>query len=354
MNFFQSITNIVSDAGEAITSAASQTGQAVVETAVGIGEAVGGATVQATQAVVKTAIGTGEVIGSAVSYSGQVVVGTATGVGGAIGTAASQTTQVVVETTIGTGEAIGTAASYAGQAVLGTAVGFGQAVGGAASKAGQAIVETAIGAGGAIGIAAEQATKGVGYAITFLGNNPQFQQVTQFLQVDWLVRLIDQVDLVEAETVVRRLQQQYPNEQPSEIAHRLMVDKALLAGGTGFASSLVPGAAVALLAVDFTATMLLQAEMVYRIACAYGLDLKDPTRKGEILAIFGLSLGSSQILNMSVSYAAKAGLSVLQNVPVAGAVIGASTNAVMLYALGYGACRFYEAKLHMVPLLPNA
>jgi uncharacterized protein (DUF697 family) len=172
--------------------------------------------------------------------------------------------------------------------------------------------------------------------------------------VDWLVRLIDQVDLVKAETVVRRLQQQYPNEQPSEIAHRLMVDKALLAGGTGFASSLVPGAAVALLAVDFTATLLLQAEMVYQIACAYGLDLQDPVRKGEILAIFGLSLGSSQILNMGVNYAAKAGLSVLQNVPVAGAVIGASTNAVMLYALGYGACRFYEAKLHMVPLLPSA
>jgi uncharacterized protein (DUF697 family) len=398
MNFFQSITMIVSDAGEAIGSAASQagqvvmeaatgageaigsaashTGQAVVGTAVGIGEAVGGAAGQATQAVVKTAVGTGEVIGTAASYTGQAVVETAVDIGEAvggaagqatqavvktavgtgevIGTAASQATQVVVETTIGTGEAIGTAASYAGQAVVGTAVGFGQVVGGAASQAGQAIVETAMGAGGAIGIAGEQATKGVGYAITFLSNNPQFQQVTQFLQVDWLVRLIDQVDLVEAETVVRRLQQQYPNEQPSEIAHHLMVDKALLAGGTGFASSLVPGSAVALLAVDFTATMLLQAEMVYQIACAYGLDLQDPARKGEILAIFGLSLGSSQILNMGVSYAAKAGVSVLQNVPVAGAVIGASTNAVMLYALGYGACRFYEAKLHMVPLLPSA
>jgi uncharacterized protein (DUF697 family) len=372
----QTVVKTAVGTGEVIGTAASHTGQAVVGTATGIGEAVGSAAGQVTQAVVKTAVGTGEVIGTAASYAGQTVVGTATGIGEAvgsatgqatqavvktavgtgevIGTAASQATQVVVETTIGTGEAIGTAASYAGQAVVGTAVGFGQAVGGAASQAGQAIVETAIGAGGAIGIAAEQATNGVGYAITFVGNNPQFQQVTQFLQVDWLVRLIDQVDLVKAETLVRRLQQQYPNEQPSEIAHRLIVDKALLAGGTGFASSLVPGAAVALLAADFTAIMLLQAEMVYQIACAYGLDLQEPARKGEILAIFGLSLGSSQILNMGVSYAAKAGLSVLQNVPVAGAVIGASTNAVMLYALGYGACRFYEAKLHMVPLLPSA
>jgi len=32
-------------------------------------------------------------------------------------------------------------------------------------------------------------------------------------------------------------------------------------------------------------------------------------------------------------------------VPFAGAMIGASSNAAMLYSLGYAACRFYEAKL---------
>ncbi|BAT56273.1 hypothetical protein NOS3756_52760 [Nostoc sp. NIES-3756] len=31
--------------------------------------------------------------------------------------------------------------------------------------------------------------------------------------------------------------------------------------------------------------------------------------------------------------------------PLAGAVIGASSNAVMIYALGYTACQFYEAKV---------
>ncbi|MGI8500870.1 MAG: hypothetical protein ACR2LR_06985, partial [Hassallia sp.] len=35
----------------------------------------------------------------------------------------------------------------------------------------------------------------------------------------------------------------------------------------------------------------------------------------------------------------------LRNVPFAGAVIGASSNATMIYSLGYAACRFYEAKL---------
>ena len=34
----------------------------------------------------------------------------------------------------------------------------------------------------------------------------------------------------------------------------------------------------------------------------------------------------------------------MRNIPLAGAMIGASTNATMLYSLGYATCRFYEAK----------
>jgi uncharacterized protein (DUF697 family) len=117
-----------------------------------------------------------------------------------------------------------------------------------------------------------------------------------------------------------------------------MVEKALYAGSWGLATSLFPGEALALLAVDLATTTQIQAEMVYQIAAAYGLDLKDPARNGEILAIFGLALGGGRSV--------KVGLGLLRNVPFAGAAIGASSNAVMLYALGYAACRFYETKLH--------
>ena len=137
---------------------------------------------------------------------------------------------------------------------------------------------------------------------------------------------------------MKKLQQQYPHEQANEIAHRLMLEKSLYVGGSGLASSLVPGFAAALIAVDLAATTAMQAEMVYQIACAYGLNLQEPARKGEILAIFGLALGGG--------CAIKAGLVLLRNVPVAGAVVGASTNAAMLYTLGYAACRFYEAKVN--------
>jgi uncharacterized protein (DUF697 family) len=78
--------------------------------------------------------------------------------------------------------------------------------------------------------------------------------------------------------------------------------------------------------------------MVYEIASLYGLDLKDTARKGEVLAIFGLALGGGRLLKA-------AGLGLLRNVPFAGAAIAASSNATMIYSLGYAACRFYEAKL---------
>lgn len=117
-----------------------------------------------------------------------------------------------------------------------------------------------------------------------------------------------------------------------------MLDKATRAGGIGLATSMIPGAALALLAVDLAATTRLQAEMIYQIAAVYGLDLQDPARKGEVLGIFGLGLGGSRALRA-------AGLGLLRNVPFAGAAIGASSDAAMLYSLGYAACRFYEAKV---------
>jgi uncharacterized protein (DUF697 family) len=242
----------------------------------------------------------------------------------------------------GAAGAVGGAAVSAGGAVVGTA----GAVGGAAVTAGQAVAGAAVGVGGAIGSAAMQAPQGLGYVLNVVGDSPMLQELTKALKVDWLLKLIDQVDIVKAETHVKRLQQKYPNEKPSDITHRLMLEKSLYVGGSGFASSLVPGFATALLAVDLAASTALQAEMIYQIACAYGFDLKEPARKGEVVAIFGLSLGGSQALKAGSSYAVKAGLGFLRNVPVAGAAIGASTNAVMLYAVGYAACRFYEAKLN--------
>ncbi len=41
----------------------------------------------------------------------------------------------------------------------------------------------------------------------------------------------------------------------------------------------------------------------------------------------------------------KTGLGIIEIIPGFGAFVGASSNAAMLYALGYAACRFYQTKL---------
>jgi uncharacterized protein (DUF697 family) len=218
---------------------------------------------------------------------------------------------------------------------------IGSAVGSRGSQSGKAIATRTLGVGKAAGKQTqrliEQATQRAGKSVSFISDNWLLRKVSGVLKLDWLVGATNRVDLQKAQADVKKLQQQHPEETPSQISHRLMVEKSIYAGGVGLVSSLVPGEALALLAVDFAATSALQAEMVYQIAAAYGLDLQDPARKGEVLGIFGLALGGSR--------AVKAGLGLLRNVPFAGAAIGASSNAVMLYSLGYAACRFYEAKL---------
>lgn len=290
-------------------------------------------------------------VGSAATHAGQAVAGTAVTVGGAIGHTVTKAGHTVIETAVDVGETVGHVATQAGGSVAGTVTHVAGTVGSAAAQAGQAVAGTAVTVGGAIGQVALQATDRVGDVLDILHKNPQLQHVLKPFNVSWL-SIVDQVDVVKAAARVQELQQQYPTESSAQIAHRLMLEKALYAAGLGFASSSVPGVAAALLMVDLGANLLLQAEMVYQIAAAYGLDLKESTRKAEVLAIFGLSLGGSRAIKFGSSYAAKAGLGFLRNVPIAGAVVGASVNAVMIYALGYAACRFYEAKQH--PLATEA
>ncbi|MHC5738032.1 EcsC family protein [Nostoc sp.] len=210
------------------------------------------------------------------------------------------------------------------------------------AETGQAVLDTALGVGEATAKEThkliEQTTQTSGQVVNRLSENWLIRKLSGVLNLNWLISDSNLVDLEKAEASVKKLKQKYPNESPSQIAHRIMVEKATQAGTVGLATSILPGVAVALLAIDLTATTKLQSEMLYQIASDYGLDLKDPARKGEILAIFGLALGGGRLLKA-------AGLGLLRNVPLAGAVIGASSNATMIYSLGYAACRFYEAKL---------
>lgn len=238
-----------------------------------------------------------------------------------------------------------TAASTAtktGQVVADTAVEVGTTIGYSASQTGKAVMDTATSAGEEAAKQTvdfiEQGTQKAGEAIASVSDNWLVRNVSGFFKLDWIFAGADQVDLQKADEAVKKLQQEYPQETPWQIAHRIIVEKATYAGGVGLVSSILPGAALALLAVDLAATTRLQSEMIFQIAAAYGLDLKDPARKGEVLTIFGLAMGGSRVVRV--------GLGTLRVVPIAGAAIGAGANAAIFYSLGLAACQYYETKLN--------
>ena len=213
-----------------------------------------------------------------------------------------------------------------------------------ASNAAQVVADTITGTttvvGKTIGPTAqqfvEQGTETVGKIVTPIAENPLVKYAAKVPGINWLLSALGQVDVDLAQQEVDKLRQEYPLESPDQLAHRIMVDTALKAGGIGLLTNFIPPLALTLFAVDLAAITALQAEMIYRIAAAYGFSLKDPARRGEVLAIFGLSVGGSGTL--------KLGLGLVELLPGVGAVVGASSNAALLYSLGYAACRFYEAK----------
>lgn len=182
----------------------------------------------------------------------------------------------------------------------------------------------------------EEGTETVGKVVTPIAENPFVKFATKVPGINMLATALGHVDVEKAQNEVDKLRQDYPLETPEQLAHRIIVDAALKAGGIGVMTNFVPPLALALFGIELAAITALQAEMVYRIAAAYGFPLKDPARRGEALAIFGLSVGGSGTL--------KVGLSLVEILPVIGTVVGASSNAALLYSLGYVASKFYEAK----------
>ncbi len=182
----------------------------------------------------------------------------------------------------------------------------------------------------------EQGTETVGQFVTPLAENPVVKFAAKVPGISLLFTALGHIDREKAQKDLDKLRQEHPQETPEQLAHRIMVDTAMMAGGIGIITNFVPPLALTLFAIDIAAITTLQAEMVYRIAGAYGFSLQEPTRRGEVLAVFGLSLGGSGTL--------KVGLSPIELLPVVGTFVGASSNAALIYSLGYIACRFYEAK----------
>jgi uncharacterized protein (DUF697 family) len=183
----------------------------------------------------------------------------------------------------------------------------------------------------------EDSTEMVGQLVTPIAENPVVQFATKVPGLKWLMAALGQVNVEQVQREVATLQQKYPSETSEQLAHRMIVDTAMKAGGVGLITTIVPPLAITLFAIDLAAVTALQAEMVYHIATIYGFSPTDPTRRGEAIAIWGLATGGSGLV--------RTGLSIFEIIPGVGTVIGATTNAAVVYALGHAANQYYVEKL---------
>ena len=181
----------------------------------------------------------------------------------------------------------------------------------------------------------EKTTTSTGETLEWIASNPILKSADNIIGLDWLMTFLGKADTSQIKANVAKMRSQYPDETPNQIAQRLIVEKTWQGGRVGLLTNIVPPIAALFLGIELIATTKLQTEMVYEIAAAYGLDLEEPARRGEVMAIFGLSLGADVL---------KTGLTIVEIIPGIGAMVGASTNAAILYVLGQTACRFYEAK----------
>jgi uncharacterized protein (DUF697 family) len=182
----------------------------------------------------------------------------------------------------------------------------------------------------------EKSTEQLGQAVTPFAENPMLKTVTQLPMLRWFAAALGQVDIEKVTQDVQRLRQQHVQKTRAELTQQLIQEATLKAAGLGLVTNILPPVAAVLFAVDIAAIASLQAEMIYRIAAIYELPLNDATRRGEVLAIYGLSFGGTSLI--------KTGLSVTELIPGVGAVIGASSDAALLFTLGQAVSRFYETK----------
>ncbi len=191
----------------------------------------------------------------------------------------------------------------------------------------------------------EQSTQTIGNVVTPIAENPAIKLATKLPFVHWLMAAVGQVDVEVVEKDVDMLKRQYPLDTVEQLTHRVITESAFQAARIGLVTNLAPPMALMLFAVDLTAIAALQAEMIYRIAAIYGFHPSQPTRRGEVLVIWGLAASGSGLV--------KTGLSLVELLPFVGTAVGITSNALILYTLGRSACLFYDEKqrLRRSPLI---
>lgn len=189
--------------------------------------------------------------------------------------------------------------------------------------------------------AINQSTELLGQTVAPIADIPFIRFAKGVPGLSWLLAALGQVNEDAVQATVAELRQKYPLETDEQLAQRVMIQTTQRAAQVGLLTNLLPPLAVFLFFADIGAIAALQAEMIYRIAAIYGFPPDDVTRRGEVLAIWGFSTGSSSAL--------KSGLSLVEILPAIGTAVGIASDAAIVYGVGFLACRYYETKQTRYP-----
>lgn len=185
--------------------------------------------------------------------------------------------------------------------------------------------------------AIEQATRLVGTTIAPVADIPFIKFATGVPGLSWLLAALGQVNADKVQREVAALRAEHPLDTDERLVQRVISTTTFRAAQVGLLTNIIPPVAVFLFALDIGAIAALQAEMIYKIAAIYGFSTADAERRGEVLAIWAVFTGCSGTL--------KSGLSFLEVLPGAGTVIGISSDATIIYGVGFLASRYYTVKL---------
>lgn len=171
-----------------------------------------------------------------------------------------------------------------------------------------------------------------------------------------IYKVVSDVDLEEAAARVNELKAADPEATREQLSKQLILNKAkstATVGAVTAGAGLIPGvgtmAAITLgTAADIGATFKLQAELVLELAALYEYPLTQDEKQRIVMAITGLSAGTSTLARKAGQAAAvKVGekfafKSVMKVLPVVGVVASASTNVLSTYIIGQRADAYFR------------
>lgn len=185
--------------------------------------------------------------------------------------------------------------------------------------------------------------------------SPEARQKSNAL-FDMLMKAVSDVDISAAGERVKTFQVKYPNASPEKIARKLIRQKCeqtATVGAVTAGAGLIPGVGTAAAvivgtAADIGATFKLQAELVLEVAHLYNYPLSDEEKQRLVLAITGISAGTSVALRrvgqraslkLSEKFAEK---SFMKALPVVGVLASAGTNVLSTYIIGQRADAYFR------------